>query len=144
MIVRELIEALQLVGTVYRNRDGSKPADAVTKVIQQLKGYDELRLSQWAEHAKKPKPSKRQAATIDTAKIDDVLSSLESAETHSELHSEIGRLKLTASEWKALARKATGKSSKSGKDARDLTETHFSNLLLMSERVSSVKRMFLR
>lgn len=131
-----------MVGTVYCNKDGSKPADAVVKVIQQLKGDSELSLGEWVERAKKPKPSKRKKISIDTVKIKDATSRLEEAETHSELRSVIQDLKLSAGEWKALAKAVTGKTGKSGKDARDLTETHFSNLLLMEERVSSVKRLF--
>jgi hypothetical protein len=130
------------VGTVYRNRDGSKPADAVVKVIQQLTGENELSLDEWVEQARKPKPSKRKSASTDTVKIKDAISRLEEAGTHSELRSVIQSLKLSAGEWKALAKTVTGKTGKSGKDAKDLAETHFSNLLLMEERVSSVKRLF--
>lgn len=142
MTIGELIEALRLVGTVYRNKDGSKPADAVVKVIQQLKGDSALSLGEWVEQAKKPVPAKRKSASIDNTKIKDAISRLEEATTHSELRSVIQNLQLSAGELKALAKMVTGKTGKSGKDAKDLAETHFSNLLLMEERVSSVKRLF--
>lgn len=143
MKVTELIEALNLVGRVYRNRDGSKPADAITKVIQQLKGGQDLTLAEWVQESRtKPEPQTKKKPGVDTATIDEAILRLEQAETHADLHAEIGRLKLKAGEWKALAKKATGKSGSSGKAAKELTETHFSNLLLMQERMGSVKRLF--
>ncbi len=66
--IATLIEALALVGQVYRNKDGSQPADAVKKILAQLDCAEEITLAEWAEAKRsKPKALFAQSMGIDVA-----------------------------------------------------------------------------
>lgn len=143
--VATLIEALHLVGRIYRNKDGSEPADAVKKVLQQLSGAADLTLAEWAEaRTRKPattakRPAKPKAAAVSP---DEVLSRLERADTQARLREAVASVTLSAGDWQALAKRLTGRPGKSGKAAREAIETHFSDRLLLDERIEGVKRQF--
>jgi hypothetical protein len=115
-------------------------------VLQQFDGAAELTLAEWAEaRQSKPKPAPRRAAAKagdNTERIDGALTRLEQARSQAALVSIAQSLNLTALEWQALARKLIGKSVKSGKAAREIALTHFSDQLLLQERVEGVKRQF--
>lgn len=145
MAIRDLIEALDLVGQVYRNKDGSKPADSVAKIIQQLTGAENMCLAEWLQNKQsKPKPQTKKTVKPkpDGVKIADAISNLENADSQSALRMAIDNLKLSPGEWQAISKKLTGKAGRSGKAARELTEMHFSDQLLLKDRVESVKRQF--
>jgi hypothetical protein len=134
-----------LVGRVYRNKDGSQPAEPVKKILAQLDGSDDLTLAEWAELKKsgqKSNAKRRGKPKRDVVAIDDVLEQLQRANTHEELRDRTACLTLDAAEWKALSKNLTGRSAKSGKAAREAVETYLSDKLLLNERVSSVKRLF--
>ena len=42
MKIAVFIQALELVGRIYRNKDGSQPAEAVRKIRQQLEGASDM------------------------------------------------------------------------------------------------------
>ena len=145
MKVAELIAALNWIGSILRNKDGSKPADAITKILKQLDGTPDSTLAEWAE-SKKPKPKEpskkpaRAAKTkIDAEKIDAALLRLASAETQDALRIATSGVKLSAVEWQTLAKRLTGKSGRSGKLALEIVETHYSNQLLLQDRLESIR-----
>jgi hypothetical protein len=144
--VATLIEALHLVGRIYRNKDGSEPADAVKKVLQQLSGAADLTLAEWAEaRTRKPttaakRPAKPKAAAA--VSPEEALSRLERADTQAKLREAVASVTLSAGDWQALAKRLTGRPGKSGKAAREAIETHFSDRLLLDERIEGVKRQF--
>lgn len=145
MKVAELIAALNLVGHILRNKDGSKPADAVTKILKQLDGKPDATLAEWVE-SKKPKPKEpnKKPTTaaktkIDAEKIDEALLRLGSAETQDALRILTSAIKLNAAEWQALAKRLTGKAGRSGKLALEIVETHYSNQLLLQDRLESIR-----
>jgi hypothetical protein len=114
-------------------------------VLQQFDGAAELTLAEWAEaRQSKPKPAPRRAAKAgdNTERIDGALTRLEQARSQTALVTTAKSLNLSAGEWQALARKVIGKSGKSGKAAREIALTHFSDQLLLQERVEGVKRQF--
>ena len=142
--VATLIEALRLVGQVYRGKDG-KPAEPVRKVLQQLDGASDMTLAEWAAARRSAKPSspKRQAKkATEPVNLDQVLACLEHAGTQVALDEAMARLSMSAADWKALAKKLTGRAGNSGKLARDAVRMHLSDRLLLDERVESVKRQF--
>jgi hypothetical protein len=144
--VATLIEALNLVGEVYRNKDGSQPAEAVKKIVQQFDGAGEITLAEWvAAKQSKPKPAPpKRAAKPKPGKLtpDEALTRLQRAETHAALRSTVASLTLSAADWQTLAKRLTGRKGPSGPAARDAVETHLSDRLLLDERVESVKRQF--
>jgi hypothetical protein len=153
--VAVLIEALNLVGQVYRNKNGSQPADAVKKILQQLDDAGEMTLTEWAEaRQKKPKAAPQKNAKpkaaakrktklkAETVTPEQALARLERAETQAALRETIATVTLSADQWKALAKSVIGRSADSGKAAREALETHFSNRLLLDERVEGVRRQF--
>ncbi len=133
------------MGRIYRNKDGSQPADPIRKVIAQLDGAEEMTLAEWAEARRskpKSKPAKPARRKPDAANLDQVLARLQHAETQAALGDSIARLALSAAEWKMLAKQLTGRSAKTGKAAREIVETFLSDRLLLDERIESVKRQF--
>jgi hypothetical protein len=142
--VAKLIEALHLVGQVYRSKDG-KPAEPVRKLLQQLEGASDITLAEWVaakRSASAPaakRQTKKKAAPVD---LDEVLMLLEQASTQAALDDAIARLTLSATDWKSLAKKLTGQAEKSGGAAREAVRTRLSDRLLLDERVESVKRQF--
>lgn len=144
MLVKELIAALKSVGESYRNKDGSKPADAITKIITQLEGFEQCTLEDWKQRSKNKKNGRKPAGgTIDEAQLVTAQEALSETKSQVELREAIRTLdaKLSAQEWKALGRRLIGKSYTSGKTARSAVETHFSDRILMSGRIESVKRI---
>jgi hypothetical protein len=145
MKVATLIQALDLVGRIYRNKNGSQPADAVRKILQQLHGAADMTLAEWAEMKKTGLKRDAQRATKarnEEEQISLALTMLERAETQASLRTSVAGLKLSAGEWQALAKRLTGRSAKSGMAAREAVESHFSDRLLLNERIGSVKRQF--
>lgn len=140
-----LVEALNLVGRVYRNKDGSQPADAVKKILQQLDGAGDMTLAEWVE-ARQNKPevaAKRKAKPkAEAVTPEQALARLERAETQAALRETIASVTLSTDQWKALAKRVIGRSVRSGPAARDAIETYFSDRLLLDERIEGVKRQF--
>ena len=130
-----------MVGQVYRTKDGTQPAEPLRKVLQQLDGASGMTLAEWvAAKQSAPKPqAKKKAKPVD---LDEVLSRLEQAGTQAALNDAVARLSLSAADWKALAKKLTGKAGSSGKAAQEAVQTCLSDRLLLDERVESVKRQF--
>jgi hypothetical protein len=64
------------------------------------------------------------------------------AATQRDLEREIANAKMTAPEWIALAKEVTGVSCRSGRIARDTVHTHYSDMLLLNERVNQVRKSF--
>ena len=64
------------------------------------------------------------------------------ATTQRDLTHAIHSASLSAAGWIGLARDVTGISCRSGRDARDTVHTHFSNQLLLRERIASVRKSF--
>ncbi|MBX2806033.1 MAG: hypothetical protein KTR19_08680 [Hyphomicrobiales bacterium] len=143
--VRTLKEALVLVGHAYRTKDNSQPADPVRKILAQLEGSDDMTLAEWVE-ARKSRAGTRVNTSArpkkPAADLCQVLEDLQRMDGQAELRDAIARLSLGAADWKTLARKLTGRSTKSGAAAREAVETHLSDRLLIEERVSSVKQLF--
>lgn len=145
MTVAALVQALELVGQVYRNQDGSQQAEAVKKILQQLKGAGELTLAEWAKtKQKKSKTDAKQKAKPKAEPLtpEQALARLKIAETQAALREAMARIKLSADQWKTLAKDVTGRRESSGPTARAAIETHFSDRLLLDERIESVKRQF--
>jgi hypothetical protein len=145
MKVADLIAALDFIGKSYRNKEGSKPADAVLKLLSQLKGYEIGTLADWArlQESSKSISKKKIKATIEQEKLRVVLTSLENVDDQIALSSKIRNLnsELSAEDWKAVAKQLSGKSQGSGKASREFVETYFSNNLLLKNRLDSVKRI---
>ncbi len=144
MQVGDLIRALSLVGKSYRNKADTGPADPIVKIIGRLNGHESLSVIDWVEKQgnlqKRPTKTKKQSELdINERKV--IASSLEHAESQHALTFHVNELneKLSAEDWKALARQISGKTQGSGKASREWIETHFSDRLLMKERVRSVK-----
>jgi hypothetical protein len=145
LTVAELIEALNFVGRVLRNKDGSKPADAITKIIKQLNPESNLTLARWAEGIESRSNAlakKAQTPPADQDKVREAMTRLENVRTQGALRAETGNIKLSPAEWRELAKKITGKPAKSGRAALAMVETYFSNRLLLQDRVESVERSF--
>lgn len=146
MKISTLIQALDLIGQIYRNKTGSGPADAIRKVRQQLEGAGDATLAEWADAKRAPGKvaAKKTAAKAkpDGEQLAQAQRRLEQAASHTELAAAIAGLKLSAAAWQALARDLTGLSARSGKLAREAVERHFSDRLLLDARVESVKRTF--
>jgi hypothetical protein len=147
--VATVIEALNLIGRIYRNEDGSEPADAVTKILQQLDGAAGMTLAEWAEANEKNRKAaakqQTEAPTGNTFVDEEAVARIERAETQAQLRETIAALVLTAEQWQALAERLTGRSGRSGNSgnaAREAVETHFSDRLLLQERIESVRRQF--
>jgi hypothetical protein len=141
--VATLIEALNLVGEVYRNKDGSLPADAVKKIVQQLDGAAEMTLAEWAAaRQSRPKRARPAKPKPETLTAEEALTKLQRAETHEALRSAVASITLSAADWNTLSKRLTGRAGKNGKAAREAIETHLSDRLLLDERVESVKRQF--
>jgi hypothetical protein len=143
--VATLIEALDLVGQVYRNKDGSQPAEAVKKILALLDGAAAMTLAEWAEARRsKPKAAAKSAAKAASGAVnpDEALARLQAASTQAGLRDAVSCLAISAGEWQALAKRLTGRAAKSGKAAREAIETHLSDRLLLDERIESVKRQF--
>jgi hypothetical protein len=141
--IADLIKALDRVGEVYRDGTGSKPADAVTKVVRRLSGADGMTLAEWVEaNAVKARPRAKASSRrgTDEKRMEAAKAALAEAETQAALCSAIGEARLSAREWQALARALTGQAGGSGKAARDIVETHFSDQLLLRDRVKSIRR----
>ncbi len=47
MQVQEFIEALDLIGQIYRSSNGKKPADAISKLKAQLAGSETMTVAEW-------------------------------------------------------------------------------------------------
>ena len=152
--IASLIEALNLVGKVYRNKDGSQPADAVKTILQQLDGAAGMTLGEWiaAQQSKpqsaakrsKPKAAAKQPAKPKPEKLtpEEALNRLQRADTQAALRDTMANVTLAAAEWKALAKRLTGRMESSTKAAQDAVETYLSDRLLLNERIESVKRQF--
>lgn len=111
--------------------------------MQQLDGASEMTVADWvAEKQSGNAPSQKRPGRkkTDTVNLDEVLAKLEQQDTHAALDEAIIRLSLSASDWKALAKKLTGRTGNSGKQAREAVQTRLSDRLLLDERVESVKR----
>jgi hypothetical protein len=149
LTVAMLIAALNSVGQVYRNKDGSQPADAVKKLLQQFDGAAEMTLIEWVDARRRPKGASKTAKSRKLAKphaekmtADQALIRFERAETQAELRNTFAAIALSATDWKLLARQVAGVTASSGKAARDILETYFSDQLLLDERVDGVKQQF--
>lgn len=104
-----------------------------------------MTLSEWAEiKQKKPiKPSRKSTkANVDEQRVRHAAAQLNAAVTQVQLRAAIGGLTLSAGELQMLAKTLTGKSGRSGKAALEIVETHYSNRLLLQDRVDGVKRLF--
>jgi hypothetical protein len=139
--VHTLIEALHLVGQVYRSKDG-KPAEPVRKVLQQLDGASEMTLAEWVAAKQAPAPKRQAKKKAEPIDLDEVLAGLELVSTQAALIDAVACLSLSAAEWKSLAKKLTGQAGKSGAAAREAVQTRLSDRLLLDERVESVKQQF--
>jgi hypothetical protein len=71
-----------------------------------------------------------------------LINDLKAIHTQWELTKAINEAKLSASEWKALCRQVLGYGGRSGKDAREMLHLHYSDALLVAERVEQVKKSF--
>jgi reverse gyrase len=146
MKVEDLVAAVKFVGDHYRNKDGSKPADAVLKLLSQLRGYEAGTLSEWAKQQENSRASnkKKLKVKIDQKSIREILASLDRVSDQNGLTAAIQNLdsELSAEDWKAIARDLSGKLQGSGKASRAFIETHFSNSLLLKNRLESVKRVY--
>ena len=72
--------------------------------------------------------------------MNELIQTLEAAKTHSALSMTIKQMTLSAAEWKQLAMDVTARRARSGQNAREMIETHYSNNLLLAERIEQVKR----
>lgn len=145
MTVAALIQALALIGRTCRNEAGAGPAGAVATVIEVLEGSEDMTLAEWA--AAKQSGAGGAAGRAANAhgpagRLDRALETLEQAGSQAALDMVVSGLKLSAAEWQALSRKITGRSGKSGKAAREMIATHFSDRLLLAERVEGVRQQF--
>ncbi|MGO9487296.1 MAG: hypothetical protein ACLPX9_22410 [Rhodomicrobium sp.] len=146
MKVQELIQALDQVGQVYRSKDGRKPADAIAKLNAQLQGFEHLSLAEWVvlrstgtelsapKHAI-PVPQELQAILVDLERAADDCTSQAAFQ-------KLDALKLSADNWKKLARLATGRASQSGKAAKDALRSHLANQAQLHNRRDSIDRLF--
>jgi hypothetical protein len=144
MMITELIAALDLVGQVYRSKDGSRPADAVTKVMRELSRAQGKTLAEWVEEKAAGAGARRRkrAACVSQEAVEAAAARMARADTQFALRSAIAETSLKAKEWQSLARKLTGAAGRSAKAARELVETYFSDQLLLQSRRASVRRQF--
>jgi hypothetical protein len=140
MKISTLIQALDTIGLIYRSDDRRQPAEAVQKLIQQLEGSEEMTLAEWVA-VKAPAAALAQP-TIAQDKIDEAISALEMARTQAALSARTAGLRLTPDEWRVLANQVTGWSPESVEEARELVEMHFSDRLLLEERIAFVRQQF--
>jgi hypothetical protein len=143
--VSTLIEALQLVGQVYRSEDGST-AEAVREVLRQFEGASDLTLAEWAAAKELEKsivaPTQWEPHAEPADHLDDVMARLEQIGSQAALSDAIGSLSLSAPGWRALAKKLTGDAGQSAEAACRAVYTHLSDRLLLEERIEAVKRQF--
>jgi hypothetical protein len=130
-----------LVGTVYRTKDGSKPAAQIITLLKLFEGAAEKKLEDWVKEKRQKITTKKKTPKVDFNKISEVKKRIESSGTQSELRNSITYKKLSASEWRELAKQVTGVSASSGKAASELVEKHFSDELLVKERVQRVSEL---
>lgn len=151
MKIRTLMQALDFIGRTCHSAGNAASAEAVVRLLRQADGVGDLTLAEWAKkHAAAaslqtptlPKARKRAKATVDEAKIARARVALERCRTQGALSTAIGDLGLTAPEWRSFAKTLTGRTVTSGRAARDCVEAHFSDGLLLRERLMGVKRLF--
>lgn len=146
MKISTLIQALDTIGRIYRSEDGSRPAEAVREVIGQLQGAEEMTLVAWvamrAAQAERDTAGLAADPAVAQHKLDEAIAALEQARTQAALRARAAGLPLRAAEWQALAEQLTGWPATSEDEAREMIETHFSDRLLLEERIAGVKRDF--
>lgn len=145
MTLSALVQALELVRQVYPDRGGSQPGAALKTLLQQLDGAGDMTVAEWVATqrralnagAKSTAKAKEEMVTPDAA-----IATFASARMQASLRDAMASVALSADQWKAVATQVTGRSARSGKVARAMIETHFSDRLLLHERVESVRRQF--
>ncbi|SRR5258708_7229303 len=142
MLVQDFLKALDLIGQVYRNGDGSKPADAIMKLKAQLAGAENLTLSAWASLRTSVGNGGNTPAPDE---LDAILKDLEDAADNTQTVSAFEKLDaliLRAEEWRKLAKLATGRSIKSGRAAKDELRSHLANKVQLHNRRDSITRLY--
>jgi hypothetical protein len=142
MQVSDLIKVLGLVGEGYRSKDGLRPADAVERILTQLRGSENLTIEAWIALRRKPKP---QPQKVCDRSLGDILLDLEGTTATVALEAAYQRLdslSLTSSQIKDLAKLATGKGTRSKEAAIIALKTYLASRAQSQERKLSVSRAF--
>lgn len=72
----------------------------------------------------------------------ELINELKAIRTQWELTKAVNEAKWSASEWRAACRQVLGYGGRSGKEAREMLHLHYSDALLVAERVEQVKASF--
>ncbi len=146
MLVQDFLKALDLIGQVYRNGDGSKPADAIMKLKAQLAGAENLTLSTWASLRTAVGNGGNTPAPLPApGELDAILKDLENAADNTQTglaFEKLDALILRADEWRKLAKLATGRSIKTGRAAKDELRSHLANKVQLHNRRDSITRLY--
>jgi hypothetical protein len=146
MQVQELVQALDLVGQVYRSSDGRQPADAIAELKAQLAGFENLTVAEWASLRSKEATRVIDAPSIlKSQELDVILEDLENTaddRSTEPAFQKLNSLTLSADGWKKLAKLATGRRASSGKTAKDALRSHLANLVQLHNRRESITRLF--
>lgn len=149
MQVQEFIEALDLIGQIYRSSNGKKPADAIAKLKAQLAGSEVLTVAEWVSlrspgaangEARTPPPPAPEGEDLEV-----ILQELEQAansRSSEAAFQKLEALSLTTDEWKKLAKLAAVRGAKSGKAAKDGLRNHLANRVQLHNRRESVAQIF--
>ncbi len=160
----KILEILDLVGSVYRNKDGSKPADAIAKLKSQFSGHETLTLLEWiSSRTNAPKSSRAKAATTDKPKTpraqntrktplsDTALCEYqqrwEASSSEEELEvalREIEAVPFNKAQWINLCQVFIGQKEGTLKGAREAVRAHFNNKRLKASRRDNVAKVFMQ
>ncbi len=142
MQVSDVIKVLYLVGEGYRSKDGTKPADAIEKIISQFKGAENLTIEAWIASRQK---RKRLPDETKDENLGDLLLRLErstSTGNFEQAFQQLDNLSLSASQLKNLAKLVTGKGPRSKDAAIIALKTHLASCAQSQDRKLSVIKAF--
>jgi hypothetical protein len=136
------------VGTVYRSKDGTKPADAIGKLKSQFSGCEGSTLSEWIS-SQKSRSEPPQATAVRSGippepTIAEYQRRLETTANEQELENvlhEIGRARFSKDQWINLSEALTGLKEKSGKAAQAAIRAHLSNRRQLRNRRENIAKV---
>jgi hypothetical protein len=137
-----------LVGSVYRNKDGTKPADAIVKLKSQLRGCESLTVSQWVVSKKAKSSEGSKTHVLNDTSVDAVISEFqarfETSSNEDEVElviRQIQSMRFSKDHWIKLSQALTGINAKSGKAAQQAIRVHFGNRRQLKNRRENIAKV---
>lgn len=139
MQLSELIKALDLVGTVYRNKNKSQPAEPINKLKKLFQGYEEFTINDWIAKNKEAKPKSKsdQLTSDEQNKINQLKELLKSGKFKDGLNM-VQQSTLSAKLLKVITKEFTGRLPKNRGDAVSTLTTEILGRERLAERREQV------